>query len=88
MQNKIEHPNVSLTRRSAASAPAADGFRMLGSGPLRWRDDEEERTAETSESVGWQNFGRMLLVFGCIGSDFCKKICVLQHFSKSTRFSS
>ena len=43
---------------------------------------------ETSESVGWQNFGRMLLVFGCIGSDFCKKICVLQHFSKSTRFSS
>ena len=44
--------------------------------------------AETSESVGWQNFGKMLLVFGCIGSDFCKKICVLQHFSKSTRFSS
>ena len=41
-----------------------------------------------SESVGWQNFGKMLLVFGCIGSDFCKKICVLQHFSKSTRFSS
>ena len=44
--------------------------------------------AETSESVGWQSFGKMLLVFGCIGSDFCKKICVLQHFSKSTRFSS
>ena len=41
-------------------------------------------------AVGWQNFGKMLLVFGCIGSDFCKKIikiCVLQHFSKSTRFS-
>ena len=36
----------------------------------------------------WQNFDKMLLVFGCIGSDFCKKICVLQHFSKSTRFSS
>ena len=30
----------------------------------------------------------MLLVFGCIGTDFCKKICVLQHFSKSTRLSS
>ena len=44
--------------------------------------------AETSESVGWQNFGKMLLVFGCIGTDFCKKICVLQHFSKSTRISS
>ena len=48
----------------------------------------ETVTAETSESVGWQNFGKMLLVFGCISSDFCKKICVLQHFSKSTRFSS
>ena len=44
--------------------------------------------AKTSESVGLQNFGKMLLVFGCIGSDFCKKICVLQHFSKSTRFST
>ena len=50
--------------------------------------DRRPRTAETSESVGWQNFGRMLLVFGCIGTDFCNKICVLQHFSKSTRFSS
>ena len=33
----------------------------------------------------------MLLVFGCIGTDliiFCKKICVLQHFLKSTRLSS
>ena len=33
-------------------------------------------TGSSSESVGWQNFGKMLLVFGCIGSDFCKKICV------------
>ena len=45
-------------------------------------------TSSTSESVDWQNFGKMLLVFGCIGSDFCNKICVLQHFSKSTRFSN
>ena len=30
-------------------------------------------TAETSESVGWQNFGKMLLVFSCIGSDFARK---------------
>ena len=36
----------------------------------------------------WQNFGKMLLVFGCIGTDLCKKIRVLQHFSKSTRLSS
>ena len=28
------------------------------------------------------------LVFGSIGTDFCKKIRVLQHFPKSTRFSS
>ena len=33
----------------------------------------------------WQIFGKMSLVFGCIGTDFCKKIRVLQHFSKSTR---
>ena len=30
----------------------------------------------------------MLLVFGCIGTDLCKKIRVLQHFSKSTRLST
>ena len=35
-----------------------------------------------------QNFSKMLLVFGCIGTDLCKKIRVLQHFSKSTRLSS
>ena len=33
-------------------------------------------------------FRQMLLVFGCIGTDFCKKICVSQHFSKSTGLSS
>ena len=33
--------------------------------------DVEKPNAETSESVGWQNFGKMLLVSGCIGSDFC-----------------
>ena len=26
------------------------------------------------------NFGEMLLVFGCIGTDFCKKIRVFQFF--------
>ena len=26
------------------------------------------------------------LVVGCLEADFCKKICVLQHFSSSTRF--
>ena len=36
----------------------------------------------------WQLFGKMSLVFGCIGTDLCKQIRVLQHFSKSTRLSS
>ena len=39
---------------------------LLGLLPSRDLDD-------ASESVGWQNFGKMLLVFGCIGTDFCKK---------------
>ena len=52
------------------------------------RGEAAEVVLTLSESVGWQNFGKMLLVFGCIGTDFCKKICVLQHFSKSTRLSS
>ena len=68
--------------------------RVRGSCPERRRPSlglEQARDlvqAATSESVGWQNFGKMLLVFGCIGSDFCKKIRVVQYFSKSTRFSS
>ena len=32
-------------------------------------------------------FGKISLVFGCIGTDFCKQIRVLQHFPKSTRLS-
>ena len=28
--------------------------------------------AAAAGNVGWQNFCKMLLVFGCIGSDFCK----------------
>ena len=34
------------------------------------------------------NFGKMLLVFGWIGTDLCKWIRVFQDFSKSTRLSS
>ena len=36
----------------------------------------------------WQNLGKISLVFGCIGTDLCKSIRVLQHFLKSTRLSS
>ena len=52
------------------------------------RVDMQQGRSYPAKSADRQNFGKMLLVFGCIGSDFCKKICVLQHFSKSTRFSS
>ena len=31
-----------------------------------------------------RNFGR--LVLGCINTDFCNQILILQHFSRSTRF--
>jgi len=55
------------------------------------REDQQAAVFGALEAVVanfWQNFGKMLLVFGCIGTDFCKKIGVLQHFSKSTRLSS
>ena len=35
-----------------------------------------------------QNVSKMQLVFGCICTNLCKQIRVLQHFSKSTRLSS
>ena len=38
-----------------------------------------------STSHNLQIFGR--LVLGCINTKFCKKICVWQHFSSSTRFA-
>ena len=36
----------------------------------------------------WQNFSKISLVFGCIGTDLCKQKRVFQHFSKSTRLSA
>ena len=35
-----------------------------------------------------ENFSKVLLVFGCIGTDLCKKIRVLKHFFTSTRLSN
>ena len=35
-----------------------------------------------------QNVGKILLVFGCIGIDLCRKICVFQYFLKSIRLSN
>ena len=74
-------------RRRSVSAPRPPGSptsRRRGSwtGPPRRPGGRRDTTADQ------QNFGKMLLVFGCIGLDFCKKIRVLQHFSKSTRSST
>ena len=44
---------------------------------------EAAAATATSESVGWQNFGKMLLVFGCIGSDFLQENMRFAAFFKS-----
>ena len=70
--------------------------RSFGACTTRMLEWAQESRVETPTKFGCieakneneQNFGKMLLVFGCIGTDFCKKIRVLQHFSKSTKFSS
>ena len=80
--------------RPAASAPSAGPFSRRWLNPRAGSRRRGRRPSESPRGPGrvvasfWQNFGKMLLVFGCIGTDFCKKICVLQHFSKSTRLSS
>ena len=70
------------TSRNAVQAPPPMEEEEKESGGVVMRPRRGDTTTDP------QNFGKMLLVFGCIGSDFCKKTCVLQHFSKSTRFSS
>ena len=67
-----------LRARVVGEGPAPGGPRLLdprGRGP-------DGPTADR------QNFGKILLVFGCIGTDLCKQIRVFQHFSKSTRLSN
>ena len=64
-------------------APAGEGV-LLGAA-LRGAPAAGKAGHTTADR---QNFSKMLLVFGCIGTDLCKKIRVLQHFSKSTRLSS
>ena len=36
--------------------------------------------------VGWQNLGKMLLVFGCIGTDFCNKYAFCSIFQNLPDF--
>ena len=78
--------------------PRRSSVRQKQFGPCprapRWRSRRARTRRRRMTTHGWvvasfwQKFGKMLLVFGCIGTDFCKNICVLQHFSKSTRLSS
>ena len=80
-QVKLPHAVAAQMTRAAGSAAAVERQRFAKAVA------ECGRTRRVVASF-LQNFGKMLLVFGCIGTDFCKKICVLQDFSKATRFSS
>ena len=54
----------------------------------------QQATEEAMAEAPWGSciflaiFDNFSLVFGCIGTDLCKKIRVLSHSSKSTRLSS
>ena len=48
-------------------------------------DVPQRRCTRRVVANSWQHFGRMSLVFGCIGTDLCKQIHVFQHVVKSTR---
>ena len=54
----------------------------------RWGGSPRRRAARRVVANLWQIFGKISLVFGCIGADLCNQIRVLQHFSKSTRLSN
>ena len=96
---ELESPDPPDDTPPAGADPVAD-IEMQAPGLLE-AVKEPSAAGGGREASSWQNFGKMLLVFSCIGTDFCKKIikicvlkkkgkkiCVLQHFSKSTRLSS
>ena len=74
-------------RRGSAGRGVGPRGRPRAPRGRRGRPRLQRRGAGSARRVGRaspadrQNFGKMLLVFGCIGTDFCKKICVLQHLS-------
>ena len=72
----------------AAAGRERERRRRLRGGPRRARGPADPPTTRRVVANFWQIFGKMLLVFGCIGTDFCKQIRVFQHFSKSTILSS
>ena len=68
---------------TTVGAPSPDGPTQAcadDAGPA-WADDADVYPG-TTRVVGklWQIFGKMSLVFGCIGIDLCKQIRVLQRF--------
>ena len=91
--NKSENPSRgemnSYSHRGWPS-PAAAWCGRTTRGRRRKRGRRGARSYRPSPRTRWQwqNFDKMLLVFGCISTDFFKKICVLQHSSESTRLSS
>ena len=73
-------PNAHRARRGPAAPgrraagplrPRAPRGRLRGARQRRAPPDRRRRTRRVVASF-WQKFGKMLLVFGCIGTDFCK----------------
>ena len=83
-------PELALEVRGDAGGHRAQPRALEGPAGPRRAEGRPRRTDPSEVSIRHDHpvDGKMLLVFGCIGTDFCKKICVLQHFSKSTRLSS
>ena len=72
------------------------GWRPLPRGPRghpRSGLSSPTRRSASGQLANFAKFCKILqifsgLVLGCIKTKFCKKICVRQHFSSSTRFAS
>ena len=70
-----------------------DGFGEETALPGREKESSAKRMISRKMHFSKMHFSKSLqifggLVLGCIETKFCKKICVRQHFSSSTRFAS
>ena len=65
------------TRRAGRASRSCGDAADVGREPDR---DASTSAARLSDSFGWPNFGKMLLVFGCIGSDFARKYAFCSIF--------
>ena len=75
-EREVAAPERLELRHEEAAAGARERLALRGYG---------QRGDTTADR---QNFGKWWFVFGCIGTDLCKQIRVVQHFSKSTKLSS